>query len=228
MFKNRREAGRLLARKLSAYTGQPDVIVLALPRGGVPVAYEVARELQAPLDVFVVRKLGMPGHEEFAIGAVASGGLVVRRPLLIEAYQIPEKIVERIEAREREELERRETVYGRGDSLDVEGKTVILVDDGLATGSTMHAAVLALRKARPARIVVAVPVASPEAFEGLRAEADAVFALATPRHFRAVGEWYDDFRQTTDQEVVALLELGRGQPPVSGELVFSGSGPSAL
>ena len=228
MFRNRREAGRLLAQRLSAYSGRSDVMVLALPRGGVPVAYEAARSLGVPLEVFVVRKLGMPGHEEFAIGAVASGGLVVRRPLLIEAYQIPDKLVDRIEAREKEELARRETLYGRGGSSpDVAGRTVILVDDGLATGSTMHAAVLALRKARPARIVVAVPVASPEAFEGLRAEADEVVALATPRHFRAVGQWYDDFRQTTDKEVVSLLELARYRPPPA-ERTFSGAGPSRL
>jgi predicted phosphoribosyltransferase len=228
MFRNRREAGRLLAQKLSAYAGRSHVIVFALPRGGVPVAYEAARALDLPLEVFVVRKLGMPGHEEFAIGAVASGGLVVKRPLLIEAYQIPGTIVERIEAREREELARRESLYGReGGPLEIEGRTVILVDDGLATGSTMHAAVLALRKALPARIVVAVPVASPEAFEGLRAEADEVVVLATPRHFRAVGQWYDDFRQTTDEEVLALLELGR-RPEDVAHLAFSGAGPAAL
>ena len=230
MLRDRREAGRLLAQKLSAYTGRPNVMVLALPRGGVPVAYEVAKALEVPLEVFVVRKIGMPGHEEFAIGAVASGGLVVRRPLLIEAYQIPGRIVERIEAREKEELARRETLYGRGgDSLEVEGKTVILVDDGLATGSTMHAAVLALRKARPARIVVAVPVASREGIEGIRTEADEVVALATPRHFRAVGQWYDDFRQTSDQEVLTLLELARVvRPPPSAEFAFSGAGPRTL
>ena len=229
MFRNRREAGRLLAQKLSAYSGRSDVMVLALPRGGVPVAYEAARALGVPLEVFVVRKLGMPGHEEFAIGAVASGGLVVRRPLLIEAYQIPATVVDRIESREKAELARRETLYGRGrSSSDVAGRTVILVDDGLATGSTMHAAVLALRKARPARIVVAVPVASPEALEGLRVEADEVVALATPRHFQAVGRWYDDFQQTTDKEVVSLLELARNRPPALPELVFSGAGPSRL
>ena len=229
MFRNRREAGRLLAQRLSAYSGRSDVMVLALPRGGVPVAYEAAKSLGVPLEVFVVRKLGMPGHEEFAIGAVASGGLVVRRPLLIEAYQIPAKIVQRIEAREREELARREMLYGRGGrALRVEGRTVILVNDGLATGSTMHAAVLALRKARPARIVVAVPVASPEAFEGLRVEADEVVTLATPRHFRAVERWYDDFQQTTDKEVLSLLELARIRPPALAEPRFSGAGPSRL
>jgi predicted phosphoribosyltransferase len=196
------------------------LIVLALPRGGVPVAYEVAEAIDAPLEVFVVRKLGMPGHEEFAIGAVASGGLVVRRPLLIEAYQIPEDIIARIEAREQAELARRERLYRDSGPLDVRGKTVLLVDDGLATGSTMHAAVLALRKARPARIVAAVPVASPEACEGLRAEADEVICLATPEPFRAVGQWYDDFRQTSDDEVLELLALARSR---AGDLVLTGA-----
>jgi predicted phosphoribosyltransferase len=229
MFRNRREAGRLLARRLATYSGRPDVIVFALPRGGVPVAYEVAKALDAPLEVFVVRKLGMPGHEEFAIGAVASGGLVVRRPLLIEAYQIPDEIVGRIETRERAELERRERLYRpEGEPLEVRGKTVLLVDDGLATGSTMHAAVLALRKARPARIVVAVPVASPEASEGLRVEADEAVCLATPEPFGAVGQFYDDFRQTTDDEVLELLALARGRRPMVEQLAFSGAGPKEL
>jgi predicted phosphoribosyltransferase len=228
MFRNRREAGRLLAPRLSAYSGHPDVVVLALPRGGVPVAYEVAKALGARLEVFVVRKLGMPGHEEFAIGAVASGGLVVRRRLLIEAYQIPGRVVDTLEAREKAELARRERLYGGG-TLDVEGKTTILVDDGLATGSTMHAAVLALRKARPARIVVAVPVAPPEAIEGLRTEADGVVALVSPRHFGAVGQWYDDFRPTTDREIQTLLETARFRAsPPPRELAFSGSGPTVL
>jgi len=212
MFLDRREAGRLLARKLTAYRGRPDVIILALPRGGVPVAWEVARALHTPLEVFVVRKLGMPAHEEFAIGAVASGGLVVRRPLMIEAYGIPENVVERIEERERAELARRERLYRpAGERLDVRGKTAILVDDGLATGSSMHAAVLALRKARPARIVVAVPVASPQASEAMRLAADEVVCLATPEPFRAVGEWYGDFRQTSDAEVLELLALARSR-----------------
>lgn len=224
MFRDRRGAGRLLARRLVQYAGRPEVVVLALPRGGVPVAYEVASALEVPLDVFVVRKLGMPGHEEFAIGAVASGGLMVRRPLLIEAYQIPDEIVGRIEARERAELARRERLYGRETgAFDVKGKTVIVVDDGLATGSTMHAAVLALRKALPARIVVAVPVGSPEACEGLRAEADEVVCLATPEHFRAVGQWYADFRQTSDDEVLELLGQARAHPAAAGELAFAGA-----
>ena len=216
MFLDRREAGRLLARKLTAYAGRPDVIILALPRGGVPVGWEVARALHAPLEVFVVRKVGMPAHEEFAIGAVASGGLVVRRPLMIEAYGIPEKVVERIEERERAELARRERLYRpAGERFDVRGKTAILVDDGLATGSSMHAAVLALQKARPARIVVAVPVASPQASEAMRLAADEVVCLATPERFRAVSEWYGDFHQTSDAEVLKLLALARSRnrPP---------------
>ena len=216
MFRDRREAGRLLARKLASYAGRADVIVLALPRGGVPVAYEVAKALRVPLEVFVVRKVGLPGHEEFAIGAVASGGLAVRRPLLIEAYRIPDDVVSRIEARERAELERRERLYRQGRKLEIRGKTAILVDDGLATGSTMNAAVRALRAAMPARIVVAVPVSSREAGEALGFEADEIVCLSTPSPFRAVSRWYEDFRQTSDQEVLTLLALARsrwsGQP----------------
>jgi putative phosphoribosyl transferase len=225
MFRNRREAGRQLARRLAAYAGRPDVIVLALPRGGVPVAYEVAEALDAPLEVFVVRKVGMPGHEEFAIGAVASGGLAVRRPLLIEAYQIPENVIERVEEQERAELARRERLYRSGRSpLDVREKTVILVDDGLATGSTMHAAVLALREARPARIVVAVPVASQEACEALRIEADVVVCLETPAPFRAVGQWYLDFGQTSDHEVLELLARARSRKPKVEDPALQGVG----
>ena len=217
MFRDRREAGRLLARKLAPYAGRSDVVVLALPRGGVPVGFEVARALDAPLEAFVVRKIGMPGHEEFAIGAVATGGLVVRRRMLIQAYEIPEEEVARTEARELAELARREKLYrsGRG-PLDLRGKTAILVDDGLATGSSMQAAVLALRAARPARVVVAVPVASPEACEALGVEADDVVCLTTPKSFRAVGEWYEDFRQTSDEEVLELLALARGNEGAAG------------
>jgi predicted phosphoribosyltransferase len=214
MLVDRREAGRLLAQKLSQYANRPDVIVLALPRGGVPVAYEVARALNAPLDVFVVRKVGLPGHEEFAIGAIASGGLKFRNPLMIAAYSIPEQSIAPIEAREEQELARRERAYRGGEPpLDVTGRTVILVDDGLATGMSMHAAIVALRQGKPARIVAAVPVGPPETCEALRAVADAVVCAITPEPFFAVGRWYESFDQTTDEEVQQLLARARARSP---------------
>jgi len=210
-FQNRRQAGRLLAAKLVHYANRPDVIVLALPRGGVPVGYEVARALNAPLDVFLVRKLGVPGQEEFAMGAIASGGVRVLNEQAVNTLRIPNSVIERVTAGEQQELSRRERLY-RGDrpSADVHDKTVILVDDGLATGSTMHAAVKALRQEQAGRIVVAVPVAARETCESLRAEADDVVCAATPEPFYAVGLWYDDFSQTTDEEVRDLLELANG------------------
>jgi len=210
-FQNRRQAGRLLAAKLVHYANRPDVIVLALPRGGVPVGYEVARALNAPLDVFLVRKLGVPGQEEFAMGAIASGGVRVLNEQAVNTLRIPNSVIERVTAGEQQELSRRERLY-RGDrpSADVHDKTVILVDDGLATGSTMHAAVKALRQKQAGRIVVAVPVAARETCESLRAEADDVVCAATPEPFYAVGLWYDDFSQTTDEEVRDLLELANG------------------
>jgi predicted phosphoribosyltransferase len=205
-FRNRTEAGRALAKKLAGYAGRPDVRVLALPRGGVPVAFEVARELEAPLDVFVVRKLGVPGHEEFAMGAIASGGIVVLDPEVVRFAGVSDDQLRRVIEKERRELERRERLY-RGDRAppEISGHTVILVDDGLATGATMRAAVEALRQERPKRIVVAVPLAAPEVCEALRREVDEVVCAATPEPFRAVGLWYDDFSQTSDEEVRALL-----------------------
>src|SRR2546422_1830363 len=205
-FRDRGEAGRLLATKLRAYAGRPDVLVLALPRGGVPVAYEVARALGAPLDVFLVRKLGVPGHEELAMGAVATGGVRVLNDDVVRALQIPESMIDAVAAREQHELARRERLYrGNRPPPDVRGRTVILVDDGLATGATMHAAVKALRQQQPGRIVVAVPTASPEICEELRAEVDEVICAITPDPFYAVGLWYEDFSQTTDEEVRELL-----------------------
>jgi predicted phosphoribosyltransferase len=210
MFLDRRAAGRLLARKLRARASWLDVLVLALPRGGVPVAFEVAEALDVPLDVFLLRKLGMPGNEEFALGAVASGGLRVFNRLLIEAYAIPRRVVADIEARERAELERWERAYRLGQPpLDVRHRNVILVGDGLTTGASMHAAVLALRQAGPARIIVAVPVASMEACEAMQVDADDVICLATPEPFVAVGRWYADFDRTTDAEVKELLASAR-------------------
>jgi predicted phosphoribosyltransferase len=205
-FRDRQDAGRLLAEKLTAYAHRPDVLVLALPRGGVPVAYEVARALGAPLDVFVVRKLGVPGHEELAMGAVATGGVRVLNEDVVRGLRIPDRMIDAVTALEQQELARRERLY-RGDRTppDVRGRTVILVDDGLATGATMHAAIAALRQQEPARIVVAVPTAAPETCNVLRAEVDDVVCAITPEPFHAVGLWYEDFSQTTDEEVRELL-----------------------
>jgi len=206
LFRDRREAGRLLAAKLTAYANRPDVIVLALPRGGVPVADEVARALGAPLDVFVVRKLGVPGSEELAMGAVATGGVRVLNDQLVNRLGIPDHLIDAVAVREGQELARRERLYRGGRPLlDVRDRTVILVDDGLATGATMHAAIAALRQLHPARIVVAVPTASPETYEEMRAEVDDVICAITPEAFQAVGRWYQDFAQTTDEEVQDLL-----------------------
>jgi predicted phosphoribosyltransferase len=210
VLRNRREAGRLLARELQRYANRSDVVVLGLPRGGVPVAYEVAKALNVPLDVFVVRKLGLPGHEEFAIGALASGGLRVLNVPVIRAYGISEDELATAIEREQRELERRERAY-REDRKppDLYGKTVILVDDGLATGSSMQAAVMALKKAQPDRVIVAVPVAPRETCDALREIADEVVCALTPEPFRAVGLWYQDFDQTSDEEVTKLLESAR-------------------
>src|SRR3981189_523135 len=206
LFRDRREAGRLLAAKLSAYANRTDVLVLALPRGGVPVAYEVARALGAPLDVFVVRKLGVPGYEELAMGAVATGGGRVLNDQLVKRLGIPDHVINAVTARERQELARRERLYRDGrPPPDISGRTVILVDDGLATGATMQAAVEALRQQNPARIVVAVPTASPDTCEEMKAKADDVICAITPEPFEAVGRWYQEFSQTTDEEVSALL-----------------------
>jgi len=219
LYRDRREAGRQLAAKLAAYAGRPDVLVLALPRGGVPVAYEVARALAAPLDIFLVRKLGLPGHEELAMGAVASGGIRVLNEEVVQALRIPEEVIDEVAAVELEELERRERLY-RGDRPppDVRGRTVILLDDGLATGSTMRAAIAALRQQHPARIVVAVPVGAPETCAEFQDEADEAICALTPDPFYAVGLWYGDFTQTTDEEVRDLLEqAGAEHAPVGHE-----------
>jgi putative phosphoribosyl transferase len=207
---NRTDAGRRLAATLSAYAGRPDVIVLALPRGGVVVAYEVARELDVPLDVFIVRKLGVPGHEELAMGAIASGGALVLDEALVRELRVSERDFRTAIAAEQRELERREKEY-RGDRPlpDIAGRTVVLVDDGLATGASMRVAVAALKQEHPARIVVAVPVAPPETCDALRREADDVVCAVTPEPFYAVGLWYEDFTQTTDKEVHDLLKRAR-------------------
>jgi predicted phosphoribosyltransferase len=205
-FRDRRDAGRVLAERLRHYAGRPDVLVLALPRGGVPVGYEVAQALGAPLDVFLVRKLGVPGHEELAMGAIASGNVRVLNRDVIAMLNIPAHVIDDIAAREEVELQRREREY-RGDRppLDARGRVVILVDDGLATGATMRAAAASLRRHGVARIVVAVPVAAEETCEALRPEVDEMICAVTPQPFYAVGAWYEDFSQTDDAEVRALL-----------------------
>jgi len=205
-FADRREAGKELAARLAPYRGHPDVVVLALPRGGVPVAFEIAEALDAPLDVFVVRKLGMPGHAEFAIGAIASGGVRVLSDDVIRWYGISESQIEAIARQELAELQRREREYRQGRALtDLRGRTVILVDDGLATGSTMRAAVQAVRRHEPSRLVVSVPVGAPETCAELAALADEIVCARMPEPFSAVGLWYRDFSQTTDEEVQTLL-----------------------
>lgn len=205
-FSNREDAGRQLANLVEGQVG-PGAIVLALPRGGVPVAAEVAQRLRAPLDVLLVRKLGVPGHEELAMGAIASGGVRVFNEDLLARLNIDPAGVEQVQQDELRELQRRERLY-RGDRpLPVlEGREVVLVDDGLATGASMRAALMALRQYRPRRIIVAVPVAPPETVAELEGEADQVICLLTPDAFFSVGAWYDDFTQTTDDEVRALLQ----------------------
>jgi predicted phosphoribosyltransferase len=209
-FADRREAGRELASRLDPYRGGRDVVVLGLPRGGVPVAYEIATALGAPLDVFLVRKLGVPGHAELAMGAIASGGVRVINDDVIAWYGLPRSAIDRVAAEEQEELARREREYRKGQApLDLRARTVVLVDDGLATGSTMKAAVKAVKTLDPARVVVAVPVGASDTCRALAVEADEVVCAHTPEPFSAVGLWYRDFSQTTDDEVRDLLEKGR-------------------
>ena len=207
VFRDRREAGRELAHCLSAYSDRPDVVVFALPRGGVPVGYEIAQALRVPLDVMIVRKLGVPSHEELAMGAIASGNIRVLNDEVIRQLKIPDAVIDQVSRQEHEELLRRERAYrGSRPSAPVEGRTVMLVDDGLATGSTMRAAIAAVRQRQPAKIVVAVPTAAPEPCQALRAEASDVNCLTSPTPFFGVGQWYVDFSQTSDQEVRALLD----------------------
>ena len=205
-FQDRTDAGRLLGKQLSRYADRQDVIVLGMPRGGVPVAFEVAKSLRAPLDVFVVRKLGVPGHEELAMGAIASGGIRFLNDSVIRATRIPESIIDVVTERERIELERRELAYrGHRPALMLRQKTVILVDDGIATGSTMFAAVTALQERQPARIVVAAPVAPRESRGELQQTVDEFVVIAQPDPFYSVGHWYQMFGQISDREVQELL-----------------------
>lgn len=209
-FRDRNEAGERLAALLSDYARRDDVLVLGLPRGGVPIAYQVARKLQLPLDVFVVRKLGVPGHEELAMGAVATGGVRVLNEQVISQLSISEEQIEMVAEREGKELERREKEYRDGHPhLPVAGKTVLLVDDGVATGSTMMAAVKALQARKAGKIVVAVPTIAASSVSAFEEKADEVVAVMTPENFMAVGQWYENFSQTSDQEVQDLLEKGR-------------------
>ncbi len=206
-FRNRTEAGRFLARKLMKYAGHGNVLVLALPRGGAPVAFEVASALGAPLDVLVVRKLGVPGREELAMGAIASGGVRVINHPVVEAMGIPDRVIDAVEARERRELDRREKAYrGNRPFPDVEGQTVILVDDGVATGSTALAAIGALRQLGAQRIVMAAPTVARSTYGQLIRAVDDFAAVIVPEEFFGVGEWYEDFSQTTDEEVRTFLE----------------------
>lgn len=213
-FVDRRQAGQFLAQRLARYRDDASVIVLALPRGGVPVAFEVAKALDAPLDVFIVRKLGLPGHEEFAMGAIATGDVMVMNPDLTNAG-IPQATIDAVAARERVELARRERLYrGERPPVAIADRTVILVDDGLATGSTMLAAATAVRRQQPRATVVAVPVAAAETCRALRNFVDDVVCAMTPEPFMAVGAWYEDFRQVSDDEVHALLDAAsHAEPP---------------
>lgn len=217
-FRDRRDAGRKLAQKLFTYAGRQHVLVLALPRGGVPVAYEVARALNAPLDIFLVRKLGLPGREELAIGAIASGGVRVLNQDIVRMLSIPDEVIHFVAKRESQELQRRENLYrGSRPFPEIRDRTVILIDDGLATGANMHAAISGLRAQQPSRIVVAVPAAASDICDAFKAEVDEVLCAITPDPFYGVGRWYDDFSQVTDEEVRNLLQeanqqLSYGEP----------------
>jgi len=216
LYRDRFEAGQRLVTKLIAYADRQDVLVLGLPRGGVPVAYEVAKALHVPLDVFIVRKLGVPGREELAMGAIATGGIRVINESVVQMLRIPKHIIDAVAAREQQELERREHLY-RDDRPppDVHDCTAILIDDGLATGSTMRAAIAALRLQHPARIVVAVPVAALPTCEELGTEVDEIVCAQTPEPFYGVGLWYENFSQTTDEEVHDLLAQSEQEKPVA-------------
>ncbi len=229
LFRHRRDAGRALARRLMFYADRPDVTVLALPRGGVPVAFEIAQALRSPLDVFLVRKLGLPGHQELAMGAIASGGARVLDPVILREYRVSKGEVARVTAAELRELKRREIAYRAGrPPLALSGRTVILADDGLATGSSMRAALEALAPMSPARVVVAVPVAPHSAVLQLEREAAEVVCLATPEPFLAIGLFYEEFEQVSDKEVRALLASTspeRRTTPRQGENHAQSPGP---
>ena len=206
-FRDRKEAGKLLAAQLAAYANQQDVIVLALPRGGVPVGFEIAQALHVPLDVIVVRKLGVPGQEELAMGAIATGGIRILNKDVVQFLNIPDEVIDHVTAHELQELERREHRYrGEHPAYDISGRKVILVDDGIATGATMHAAVAAIKQRHPSRIIIAVPTAAHSTCDEFAAEVDEVICVIRPEPFIAVGYWYRQFSQTSDEEVRSLLE----------------------
>ena len=211
-FRNRSDAGRQLASKLSAFAHRHDVVVLALPRGGVPVAFEVARALNAPLDIFLVRKLGLPGREELAIGAIASGGIRVLNNDIIRVLNVPEEVINIVARNESQELQRRERNYrGESSAPEVRDRKVILIDDGLATGASMRAAVVGVRAQHPARIVIAVPAAAPELCDAFQFEVDEMVCAMTPEPFYGLSRWYEDFSQTTDEEVRMFLKEANHQ-----------------
>jgi predicted phosphoribosyltransferase len=206
-FNNRIDAGKRLAERLSEYANREDVLVLALPRGGVPVAFEVAKELNVKMDIFIVRKLGVPGNEELAMGAIASGNIRVLNEDVVRSFRITQKVIDEATANELRELERREHIYRRNRPVPkISGSTVILIDDGLATGATMRAAVAAVKTKNPAKLIIAVPVAAPDTCSAFGSEVDEVLCVATPEPFYGVGAWYEDFSQTTDKEVCELLD----------------------
>jgi predicted phosphoribosyltransferase len=222
VFQDRFDAGRLLASKLRSFASRSDTVVLALPRGGLPVGFEVAKELNLPLDVFVVRKLGVPGHEELAMGAIAAGGIRVLNEDVLRAARIPNEVIGAVAAEEEPELERRERDYREGrPPVDVRGRTAILVDDGLATGSSMRVAVLALKRKRPAQIVVAVPVGAATTCAEFESQVDQVICAVARERFRSVGQWYGDFSQISDEEVRDLLRRAASFPTPSAVYPFA-------
>lgn len=205
-FKDRLDAGKKLANELSKYANRSDILILALPRGGVPVAFEVAKELNAKMDVFVVRKLGIPGNEELAMGAIASDNIIMLNEDIVRSFQISKQVIDAVAARELKELERRERIYrGKRPKPNISGSTVILIDDGLATGATMSAAASAVKTKNPTKIVIAVPTGAPDTCKFFEEKVDEVICVATPEPFYSVGAWYEDFSQTTDEEVCELL-----------------------
>lgn len=212
LFQDRTAAGKALARKLVAYANRKDTLVLGLPRGGIPVAFEVAKALNAPLDAFLVRKLGVPGQEELAMGAIASGGVRVLNEDIVRSLRLSDAVIDNVIAKEQREIERREQLYRQDRPLTVvSDRIVILVDDGLATGATMRAAVRAIEQQQPSQIVVAVPVSSPEAYRELSTGVDEIICVEIPQPFNSVGLWYDNFPQTPDEEVCDLLQQAATQ-----------------